>query len=102
VKFIAILVLLYFMLGFLAGGTIIESRKPQKPAPWYKPEPPPYQRPLEFLLLGLLLALPVAGVIRSRKQGAFLHLPEKFWRYGPLLLFTAGFGSSFLAWRFLK
>jgi hypothetical protein len=90
------------MMGFCFGLFIIESRQPAKPTPWYKPEPPPYQLPLSLLLLAIFLALPVAGVIRSKKQGTFLHLPQKFWLWGPVSLFIVGLGLAFPAWRYLK
>jgi len=102
VKIVAIVIIAYFFMGFYAGLHIMESRQPAKPTPWYKPDPPPYQLPLSLLLLGIFLALPVAGVIKAKKQGSFLHLPQKFWLWGPVSLFIVGLGLSFPAWRYLK
>jgi hypothetical protein len=101
-KIVAIIILVYFMMGFCSGLFIIEHQKPQQPAAWYKPESPPYELPLEILLLGIFLALPVAGVIRAKKQGTFLHLPQKFWLWGPGILFIVGLSLAFPAWRYLK
>ena len=101
-KVVAVLILMYFMLGFLAGGLIIESRSHRfnPPKPWFR-ENPPFELPLEILLLVILLGLPVLGYRRARKQGEFLRFSPRVWCFLPPALLIAGFMSSFLAYRFL-
>jgi hypothetical protein len=101
-KFIAILILLYFMLGFLGAIAICESRRkvfiPPKPS---VSENPPLEVPLEILLLGILLGLPVLGYKRAKKQGEFLRFTPRVWLVLPPLLLVSGFLAGFLAFRYL-
>ncbi len=101
-KFIAILILMYFMMGFLAGMWLLESRRhriaPPKPS---IQETPPFELPLQLLLLAILLGLPLVGYAKARKQGEFLRFSPKVWMFLPPSMVLGGIGCSFLSMRFL-
>jgi hypothetical protein len=95
-KIVAILIVMYFGLGFFGTGLILERiyNKPRKPQA-ITAETPPYQLPLIILLASGLLALPLYGYRRAAKQGKFIHIGPKFWLWGPPLLLSAGVLTAF-------
>ena len=105
-KFIALLIFIYFMLGFIGGIALSEAtlKRPfnvQTPPNPHKPERPPFQLALEILLLAILLGLPFLGYRRARQQGEFLRFSPKVWLILPPSLVGSGFLAGFLAFRFL-
>lgn len=101
-NFVAILILMYFMLGFIAGMAISEGRGTIiVPSEASTPEKPPFELPLQLLLLTLLLGLPVLGYRRARKQGEFLRFSPRVWIFLPPLLLMSGFITGILALKYL-
>ncbi len=91
-KFIAILIFMYIVLGFCAGdaaktlwhGGSLSSRPMKYP-------PSLLERALPFVLLGVLLGLPVLGYKRAKTQGEFLRFSPTVWMYLPPILVAGGF-----------
>jgi hypothetical protein len=101
-KIVAFLILGYFMIGFLTGLWILESKRSRRaqPASWTS-EDRPFEMPLMALLLCGFLALPVVGYRRAVRQGSFWRISARIWLWGPPGLALIGFFSSFLAVRYL-
>ncbi len=104
-KFVALLIFMYFMLGFIGGIAVSEAtaKKPFKPASAanVRPERPPLELPLELLLLAILLGLPFFGYRRAKRQGEFFRFGPRVWLILPPCLLGVGFGAGLLAFRFL-
>ena len=104
-KFVAILIFMYFMLGFIGGIAVMEAtaKKPFKPAPTTNlpSERPPFELPLELLFLAILLGLPFLGYRRAKSKGEFLRFSPRVWLILPPCLLVSGFVAGLLAFRFL-
>ncbi len=97
-KFVAILVFMYFFLGFITGIAVMEETgRNGSRAESSSIERPPLELPLELLLLAILLGLPVLGYRRARKQGEFMRFGPRTWLVLPPSLLVAGFGAGILA-----
>jgi hypothetical protein len=105
VKFVALLIFMYFMVGLIGGIAVSEatSKKPFKSASPTNlhSERPPFELPLELLFLGILLGLPFLGYRRAKLRGEFLRFSPKVWLILPPSLLISGFIAGLLAFRFL-
>ena len=91
-KFVAILICMYFALGFTAGsatktlwhGGSLSSGPVKYP-------PSALEQSLPFVLLAVLLGLPVLGYYRAKKQGEFLRFSPRVWIILPPVVVASGF-----------
>lgn len=105
-NFTALLILVYFMIGFVGGLGLSEalkktSYKSPPPVHSYPVERPPFEIPGMILLLLIFAGLPFFGYRRAKMQGTFLRFSSRAWLILPPSLLASGFVAGFLAFRFL-